>query len=489
MFKTSPLTILEFNSNSIRVCRSILKKRIFSFKDAQPRVVTHCFSFDCDMGRKDLHLEISRQLNTHNIRPENVILSLPRYYAISRFLRLPSKNNEELNKMITMYLLKEGLLVDGARLVYDYQVAGSDKQGYSLVNIFCVRQDTVEEHLSILKKIKILPQRVTLNTQGLLNWSILNDIRHGPEAERCRFILNADSKVFDFVVASGASAVFSRTFTIPFSEFHDFKKWLAREIKISLEMFRRLSAGIFECEAEIFIIGAPSGLREGPTRRIVSCRLDEPNSLDNFSHESFRECHSRGREISYISALGLALGNAGREIDITPVPLRRKSGFYRNMVVFRKIIVLLATMMFCLSFFILKITGIKIDRMRFLSGELKKMSIAERQRVEFIKDSFLENKSQKNGAGLKVLYGLYNLAPESLYVTDLNLTGNGNLTVSGFSKNMKDIFDFFNGLKNTEGFAKVNLDYLDSSEDAKDGDEIVFRIALSLQGYEKDSMD
>jgi len=81
---------------------------------------------------------IAGQLKAHKVEPKNVILSLPRYATLSRFLRLPSSQDDEIKNMVSIQISREKTFGKDKEIVYDYQRGGIDEQGHSLVSVFLV---------------------------------------------------------------------------------------------------------------------------------------------------------------------------------------------------------------------------------------------------------------------------------------------------------------------------------------------------------------
>ena len=209
MANQAPLTVFEFNGTTIRICRSIAQK--------PKRIVTHCFSFEVEDFDKDAQPLIAKELKTHNLRPDNVILSLPRYVTLSRFLRLPSQVDEEIKDMVSLHVSREKTFgKDKREIVYDYQKVGVDEEGRSFVSVFLIQQAKLERYLGILGRLGIFPYRVTLNTEGLLRWSSQKEKMAEEESQdRCVFFLNIDHGTFDFNAIVKGCSIFSRTFVSP----------------------------------------------------------------------------------------------------------------------------------------------------------------------------------------------------------------------------------------------------------------------------------
>ena len=333
-----PLTVLEFNGTTIRACRSVSQEK--------ERTITHCFSFEANTLDSNTHKMIQRQLKIHALSPKNVILSLPRYQAISRSLRLPSSDKEEIGQMVSLHILQQSTFNKDRDIIYDYEVVGFDSEGQALVTVFSISNNRLKKYLNILEKLNISPTHVTLNTQGLLNWSCLQDTFKKGQGQKGIYLLNADHGTYDFNVVFGSHVIFSRTFVLSAG---DEVRKVAKEVKVSLELFRRKKEKQFICEDTLYWVGLFKNPENIEFQELFSQPLVFLSPSENIDLKlPLREVVS-GSPVSFASVLGLALKGTEEGIDITPLELKNVLRQKKMANVLRKVFVVLAAVLLFFS--------------------------------------------------------------------------------------------------------------------------------------------
>ncbi len=482
----SPVTVLEFSDRTIRVSRSAVIRPIRSFFKPR-RVVTHCFSFPSGDSQQDLHKIIRRQLKIHGlkVKNENVILSLPRHKAMSRLIRLPSQDTEETNNMVALQVFREGLYNKENKLIHDYKIVGSDGDGSSLISVFYMREEYLRRYFDILEKIGIYPMGVTLNSQGLLDWLLLQRNYNACGSEKCTHLLNIDDGTYDYIVVFKGSLLFSRSFVLPEGEFIDYTKWLAKEVKVSFEMFRRTSRGSYESEEELYIVGASDEFPEKDFGKFVSCRIKSFNPPKRLEAKSYLKYPAENSGVSYASVLGLALKREGlKGIDITPAQMRVKALQRKNWLFLREVFVLAAAILLCFSFFLFRLIDLKSRELADARQKLSALASMEKAAASFAKLDFLNTEISNGYDVLNILGELYDLVPESVFITDLEIKDGKPLAIRGFGAEPASVFKFLESLGQSGLFGSVYLDYVDSKTKKGDSTGVSFQITASVQGHD-----
>ena len=151
----------EFNTSTIRLCRSVLSR--------EGRKITHCLSLEAGDSEPETPRKIRDLIKINRFKKNNFVLMLPRYIAISRFLKLPAREHKEIEEMVRLRTMRETLASDLENIIYDWRLIGHDKEGYSLVTLFIARRDRINRYLEVMEDAGIMPEFVTLNTSGFLN--------------------------------------------------------------------------------------------------------------------------------------------------------------------------------------------------------------------------------------------------------------------------------------------------------------------------------
>jgi hypothetical protein len=451
----APITVLEFNCTTIRVCCSaIIKKK---------RVVTHCFSFEAKDSESSTPDKIRKEFKDHGLPIKDVVLALPRYAAASKLIRLPSIDREEIKEMVRLQISRESFGASLENIVYDWHRIGFDKDGYALVSVFLMQKETIRRYICILDKAGLFTRKITLNTAGLLNWPANTKVTQGQSGAKCLYLLNADDDTFDFNLLLGGHSVFSRTFVVGESSNPDHSNRLSKELKVSFELARRLTAGYFEHDDKLYLTGTTKALVD---KGLESC----------FHHPTERFLENT--PVSFAAVTGLALG-ASASIDLTPQETKikikeaeRSFAVYKAM---RLAVVIISAAFLFLCYGVDK----KIDHILQSAQELKNKVLIEGQARQARLMDLLEENVLKDKSSFGVFYELYRLSPPSVFLNDLEIEEGKGLMVSGTSPDAAAIFEFLGLLRKSPLFKGTQLDNLEDKE-LKPEKKIKFKIKSEL---------
>ena len=473
----TPLTVFEFNGTTVRICRSVSRK--------SKRVVTHCFSFVAQDFEKDAGVLIAKELKAHKLKPDNVILSLPRYVTLSRFLRLPSGVDEEIKDMVSLHISREKTFGNDKEkeIVYDYQKVGVDEEGHTLVSLFLIQKSSLKLYLGILEKLGIIPDRVTLNTEGLLRWTLRqekDEVESG--CERCFFFLNVDHGYFDFNAVVRGRSIFSRTFILSKTEGLDQTQWLAKEIKLCIELFRRSFGNLFNVTDQLYLTGMNEDFKKSISWETLPWTIENLDLLDdlNLGPQLKREMLQTG--VSFASVLGLVLKEGQKCIDITPVELKAKVANRLRWLMFRQTVFFAAMFAFILSLFILRAIDLKTKELNVLLREISVLVSVEKSMQEAQKASFIDKEILKTHFATDILYEFYDLTPVAVSITEFRLEDAKTLAIAGAAQDAATVFHYLESLKHSRFLKDVRLDYVNANPKVS-GENVRFRITASLNEH------
>ncbi|MDD5574289.1 MAG: hypothetical protein PHH75_03835, partial [Candidatus Omnitrophica bacterium] len=245
MQQHSPLYVLEFSGSSLQCCRSEMRRR--------SRRLTHCFSVEDQEGILNNPRILARHFRKHGFRPKDPIVVIPRHLASVQTLRLPSQDKEELEDMVRLHVSRNSGPA-GDEVVYDYQFAGLDAQGYALVHVYSLPKSRLDHYLGVLKKLDLNPSLVTFNVEGMGRWLLLQKASRDAKG-RSLCLLCAGADGFDFNVFCDGRIYFSRSFSFSPIMGQERASLLLREIKMSLELCRRLGGVEFIFDKKIYVAG------------------------------------------------------------------------------------------------------------------------------------------------------------------------------------------------------------------------------------------
>lgn len=441
----SPLTVLEFNSTTIRVCRSAFAKG--------KRSVTHCFSFEAEDSEDNIAKKITEQFSVNRLKVRNVILLLPRYAAISRLFRLPSKDVQEIKNMVALYIGRESFSEWIDNIAYDWALIGFDKDGYALVSVFIMQKERVDRYVGILGKAGISPISVTLNTAGLLNWSKQNRAEIKESGTKCIYLLNADHDTFDFNLLLAGHSIFSRTFSLPDRLDPEYPNRLNRELKVSIELSRRLSGPFFDHDSKLYVTGTANAL-EGLD--LEGC-FQQP--VERFL---------KNTPVSYAAVVGMALEESSVGIDLTPQGVKKKNKQEKKFFVLKQCVRFVGLAAIAASILLCMAVNKKIDEMQELKRELVRSAALEKEAQGVRLLEFLEKDVLQNNYICDVLYELYRLTPEPVFLDDLKATGARGLEWTGTSPDAQVLFRSMAVLERSSYLKNVRIDYIDGQKNESD---------------------
>ncbi|MFH0877169.1 MAG: hypothetical protein V1863_02980 [Candidatus Omnitrophota bacterium] len=456
----SPLTAIEFNTNTVRVCRSVQKKA--------GRLLTHCFSFEIPCLRKDASESLRQHIRQNGIKPQNVILALPRHAAMLRLLRLPSQDEKEIDAMVGLYVRRQGSYSKEGLMAYDYQLVGFDEGGYGLISVFYIQRHRLAEYLGVLEESGILPFCVTLSTQGLLNLAMAQCRTLGENKKICMAVLNLDHNSGDYNIFFNDRCVFSRVFQIPGIDSRQRREWIFRELKVSQELFRHATGGHFVCEDKIYLAGLTQDFGDQETYH--SCRWP----FADFHRQAQKNLSSSS--VSFAAALGLVCGPLQAAIDMTPAALldnikqKKKERFlWRATVVSWGVI-------FVLSFVLMSILEQNTQQSQRLRRTLALLSSDAAALRVSQKLAVFERHILREPSAQEKLSVLYETMPSSLDLTSCEIDQDGRMVLLGEGKDISAVFSFWKTLKEKSFFVNSRLVYVRQGRSGPQGQNVTFRI-------------
>ncbi len=132
---------------------------------------------------------------------------IPRDQVISRLIKFPAAQPEDLAKMVELYG-KAQLPYPKEQAVVDHQVL-ERREGLSTVAVVACRRDAIDRVVGPLKSAGLVVQRLTVSSWGVLGW-YMAQTRPAQVVEPV-LIVNRDEERVDLVLVSGERVLFSRS--------------------------------------------------------------------------------------------------------------------------------------------------------------------------------------------------------------------------------------------------------------------------------------
>lgn len=154
-----------------------------------------------------LNLEAAEHLKSFDpARKSDVILILPRRQVIFKYFVLPSKNPDELRRMIDLQIGR-GLPFPVEEMVYQMMVLGVDDLGMTQVVVAIAQKKMVQECLDIIVNSGLDPAHCSLSAFGVLAWFTR---RFPSDAEKCVLVVDVDQDGLEFCFFRNKRLMFAR---------------------------------------------------------------------------------------------------------------------------------------------------------------------------------------------------------------------------------------------------------------------------------------
>lgn len=464
----SPTTVFEFSATTIRVCRCVTRRR--------KRILTHCFSFSQGRDEAETQGFIRAALKKNALKPENVILSLPRYAALARLRSFPTQDSSEIDQIAALYAARESSHHGDEVCVYDYQHVGFDRQGQALVQMFFIKKACVSSYMRVLKIAGITPERVTLNTQGLSYWGSSLKTNAETEVLRCVPVLNIDDHVFDFNMFVDGKTLYSRS--IPSHEMD--LSVLAKEVKVSFQTCRRMSNFYPSSDTPLYVTGKTDGFDEKDFESLLSCPVETFNPVENLNTRSSLRRALKSDVVSYACAIGLALGAHSDGIDITPEELTEQKMRFSRLKSYRQFIIFATIALLLSSLFVLRLLQLKEELVSKRHSEIQRLLAFERSPYEIKKEDITRRVLSGHNEILNIFSELYRLTPASVFLTEFVIDDGDLIFMNGSCVDPELIRGYLKVLKESPFFPSASLQYMHQSS-AGTAKKFDFKITFGMK--------
>ncbi len=448
--------VFEFAGDVVRVCRSQRRGRGYYLAD--------CFSFSVPPAEESASREIRRQLKSRDWRPACAVLSLPRQEAMGRLLCLPSREENEIREMALLRIFRETAGPTAREIVSDIQVVGHDDEGNSLVRIFMMQEARVLRRVRILERAGIVSGRVTLSTQGAINWFSV----HG---DKCAFLLSADALSYDLSMVGEGRCVSSRAFCART------KEGLVHEVKLSIEQFRRgAGRGAGRCD-DLYLSGTISGEQQEYLSRHLGKVVRRLPALEEYREvDPAVRAQLNGTAAGCSSIAGKALFHTDVYIDLTPPGLRLKLSRQRARRWQRLIFVGWGVFLLTVSVLLSRAVSEDIRVLKKMQAASVDSASTEKEMGVMTQRLFWEDAVLRNGSHQKIWDWFYGHASERTAFTRLDIKNGQGVSAEGRSGDIPSVVSLLILLEDSGLFSKVRLDHLGKSSELS---EFVFRISAA----------
>ena len=434
--------------------------------------VIRCFSEKVNLKQKmkaeereGLLLEaIKRLLANNKVKISSLAVGLPRHLAVARYISLPSTDEKEIEEMVR-YEAERHIPFAIDKVEISYQIIRKSAEESELL-LVALKKETLNEHLSLLKKAGLMPEVI-----DLIPFAAFNSFYYGRSetggAVTC--LLNVSGEAIDISIVRAGSLCFTRGVIINGWEREEVSRYerLVDEIKRSLEAYIREDNNNSRPEL-IILSGDIEVVCDNELEVVLSERLglrvEKANAFRNLSF-NIPGAVPQAVASSMPVAVGLALREAVKnrmEVNLLPAKMvkerekKKRERFFKNFILFIGLSGFLIAV-FSFGQFYLKEARLKelerrISEVKPLATEAKMM----REQVELI-GSYKKNK----GLCLEILreLSLVEIVPKDVYLTGFVFEKDGVVIIRGLTVSHSVVSQMVTNLHKSEYFQNVERKY------------------------------
>ena len=386
---------------------------------------------------------------------------LPRQMVNVRILELPSTDSEEIADMVDLQAGKQ-TPYSKDEIVADYRIIGSTRQGYTRVMLAIIQRNVLRERYYLLEEAGLDVQRMSVSTEGVLNWYLHAAARTGTETGTLA-LLDIDSFYADFIIIADRQLAFTRSILIGANQLlEDYGKWkdkLMREARRSVEMFQSESAS--SAPARLLLTGAGArikGLADDLSAELklpaqaVDCRddvqrLPSSPSLNDAAYAP----------VSMTPLVGMALDPEKLEFKLIPDSVRARKELSAKSRGLSLLAILAMAVLVSLSAVVTSDLYLKKDYRDLLSREHERTQPAV-ERVQHMRQivNVVNARRDASLSTIKILLELRKLVPTGLFFDSIDIDQQTRrLSLSGTTDDRKGIRALVVNLEQSPLFAEA----------------------------------
>lgn len=451
----------KFNARQITNCISITDKAIKFVQGKCARFQTEITAIEAvpfDNNSEDNIVNGLTQLfkDKKYKRTDRLVLLIPRQLVTLHYVKLPSVIPEEIKEMARLQAAKQ-LPFDPHEIVLGYQILSVTQDGYSEVVLVIAHQDIINRYLTLFKKMKLEPEQITVDSQGICGWfSLQPDVKE----DNYIMIVDLDWNYARVDIIYEALSVYSRAFILNTENIDEYKRRLSSEITRSISAYEKENIG--KQPSAIYFTGAGEYLNsiddEFMKEFPFDCKKVEENENIHFKESRLQAAAMDYPKISFASLYGIALCRQRHPFNLLPQDIKekkqktvyqkelRKTGTFSFIV----IITVLLGMLFNIY-----VRRLKIER---LSRELLSLSKVVGNVEQMAKKlSYVRDQIYEPVLCLDSLTEIFRIASADINIAFFSYDVDKQVVLKGQAPSLSDVFNFVNSIENSRLFKDVQV--------------------------------
>lgn len=395
-------------------------------------------------------------LSQYNIKPKNLILTIPRQSVTVKSVKIPSCDPHEIYEMIGFQAVKQ-IPYPKEEISYGFNVTDVDSEGYSKVMLVICHRDAIWRPIEILKSCGLSPAKVTLTSFGLLNWlNLRGDLSTRSEVSPI-ILVDCDTYDSDIAIVRKGKLIYTRGLTFGSAEGTQYYEKLVDEIGKTLPIYEKETREGRPSEA--FFTGNTSELAHSKSglEGSLNAKVEFMGSFERVPLSIAAPFQPYVTQASYSSLLGTAIGP--EEVDLLPKALKltTQTRIKKRELTISAILIL--TVIISASFVIWNKIYQKEQELEVLDSKLKDTAPLASQ-IEKMRSTSEVIKSQltKKTEALDVLNELYKIVPPQIYLALYTYDG-AKVELKGTASVLSDVFRLVTILENSAYFQNIEVRY------------------------------
>ncbi len=456
----------------------------------QKKMISSCQIKALPDNKDETLARLLRELTvSKNIRPDQMVLILPRRSLILKNIRLPSQDERELKKMTGLQLVNK-IPYNLEDIVYDYHVIRKDASGYSELLIVIVHKEICQKYIDILDKIGLRIGKITLSSLGILGWVNYQESQKLLDTNTPLMLINIDVGNSEICFFHGQRLIFSRSINYGTKDIQsESATELLQQIDLSSEVYRKENLGseikqlaLVSLVGDLGVLGKTlEGHCKVPVRIFSS--LENMLCQKNINLSALKE--QPGGSVT--ASLGVLLADQRNLVNLTPQEVHAT----QLTRVRKRQWITFAILLFVTISLACSIGGMEwFRKMKYLDEFEAKVKVSKakvqkaKEKIEFI--NAFHDKLNQRVLMVDLLDELFKLTPSEISFRSLDIDNRGMFVMEGYAQTRTGVNDFQSRLVKSPRFHNVNLEFATKRKIFKT--EVTdFKITAQLiQGTEKE---
>lgn len=401
---------------------------------------------------KQLSEKLNQALKKLEYNGNPIIVSLPRAQATCRYLKIPSNDPKEIEKIVNLQAPRY-LPYQANELVTGYQLISTDKTGYSDINLVIVHKNLIERYIKIFKELKPAKFSVILSSYGLSN--LLSFVKS--EEKGTVMLVDIDFNQVELAVAQDKKILFNRVFKLSKTE-PDWENAFINEINKTRDAY--LKDVSKEPPAKILIFCENKTSQE--FKQVLDKHINLPTDVisyaqkAHFSNDLLKTMADS--EYSFASLIGLGIEETQDSLNLLPKALKEETKSFLKRKEKLRIISLAFLTIFIFALGTAKNLDSQNKYLGKLKQELNKIGKEARPLEELDKRiRIIESRLNKRLTSLDIVYELHRLMPNQIFLTNLGYEEDKQVVLRGQTAELDAVFSFVSQLEKSLVFKNFNL--------------------------------